>query len=79
MRVLKLRKRLQAQGFQLTQHSCGFHVEGGPIKQPFSRQFKSLKEVEIWFAGQMQHNNRLTEDECDEWDEQWKRFVEEQK
>ena len=81
MRISKLQRKLQAQGFILIPDATGygFVVTNSGIKQPFDQHFNNVDEVNQWFASQMQHNNRLTEEQCAQWDVDYKEFCENQK
>lgn len=79
MRVLKMRQRLHQLGYTLEQHGRGFMVSDGGVKRPKEFLFENLQQVEQWIASECQKANRLTEEDCVQWDEDWKQFVEDQK
>jgi len=79
MQIFRMRERLHAAGFILHQTEQGFTVENGSVKKPFEKKFSNLEEVSVWFIGRMQHNNRLTDEECEQFDEDWDKFVKTQK
>ena len=76
MKVLKLRQRLQAHGFTLLQDSVGsgFTISDNGVKKLFEEHFDCLEDVKVWFTGHMLHNNRLNEEECDQWDKDFEVF-----
>jgi hypothetical protein len=69
-----MRERLSTQGLLLEHHGNGFLVTDGGVKTPFEKHFKNLEEVEIWFAGRMQHNNRLSDEGAEEFDREFDIF-----
>lgn len=78
MKLLKLRQKFQQLGFTLEQNQQGFIVDNGSVKIPFEKHFKNLEEVLQWVSDCGLKNNRLTEEECDQWDKNFKVFVLEQ-
>ena len=74
MKVFKLRKRLHKHTMLLLEHGTGWLVtSGGTVKTLVEKTFDTLEQVEQWVDDLP---NRLMEHEADEWDEEYKVFVE---
>ena len=75
MRVLKIRQKLNERGLLLLEgNRCWIITNNGSPKNFIRHEFAELDEVEAWVAVQFA-TNRLTEEECDEFDQMFKDFV----
>jgi len=78
MKLFRLREKLGDHGLVLLEHGTGWVVtNNGTAKTYFEEKFKNLEEVEVWFNSRLLKSNRLTDKEAEEFDEYFKRFVEE--
>ena len=75
MQLAKLRYKLHKQGLLIIPKGDLFLVTDNGVKYPIDLEFKSLDDIEKWFNVRYSHTNRLTDDEAEEFDSDWKRFV----
>jgi len=73
MKTLRMREKLNLYGLTLLQMGKGFTVTNNGVIDPIDLDFPNLLAVENWFKEK--YPNRLTEAECDEWDDDWAEFV----
>ena len=75
MKLLKLRQRLFKVGLTLLETKQGFTVTDSGSKTPIEETFPDREAVERWLTSKELHDNRLNDEEADEFDEDWARFV----
>jgi hypothetical protein len=72
MKANKLRKKLSNSGLVLLKHGDGWQVtNNGTAKTLWEREFETLDAVEQWYDSAAR---RLSEQESDEFDEDWAKF-----
>ena len=75
MKIFEMRQKLHQLGYVLEQNHQGFTVTNGSVKNLVELHFANLEKIEHWIAEEAQKANRLTEAECELWDEDYKIFV----
>lgn len=77
MKVAKMRLKLSKLGLMLYQNQQGFTVtdDSKDVHSRLEEKFKNLVEVERWFTDYTHRQNRLTTEDCNQWDRDWTLFV----